>query len=297
MTAAAASSSPFEQAEFERAMFEQAMFEQAKFERAIAYGDGLFETLLVRDGSIPLWSWHRQRLEQSLPRLQLAVDLDALEQQCQAFAAHTFAEHAGQGIIKLILARAGGPRGYDYRAAISVTRHLAAYPVPRFPRAYLREGIKLHLCSQRLAQNPVLAGIKHLNRLEQVLAAGEFDRQQSAEGLLLDSTGAVIEGCMSNLFIVRNGVLVTPDLRHCGVAGVMRALLLQAIAPAMGIAVAIERLTLADVLAADECFIGNSVFGIWPARALGVSTLAAAGPVYHQCWQALVQLGYDALYA
>jgi 4-amino-4-deoxychorismate lyase len=117
-----------------------------------------------------------------------------------------------------------------------------------------------------MAHNPLLAGIKHLNRLEQVLARAEW-RDDFAEGLMCGAEGEIIEGTMSNVFLVRHGALVTPDLALCGVEGVMRSLVLDA-ARRLGHAVQVRRVTQDDLAQAEEVFLTNSLIGIWPVRSL-----------------------------
>ena len=110
-----------------------------------------------------------------------------------------------------------------------------------------------------------MAGLKHLNRLEQVLARAESSDPVYAEGLLLDQQQRVVDGVFSNIFIVKNQQLMTADLSRCGVAGVMRAELLTR-AQAAGVAVAVSDITLEQLLQADEVFTCNSLYGIWPVR-------------------------------
>lgn len=263
----------------------------AAFERAVAYGDGLFETLLVRDGEVPLWPYHRARLAEGLQRLQLPVGLAQVASECEAFFAQV-----RTGIVKLVVARSGGGRGYDARTAHAASRYLVAYPMPAYPASYIGQGIAVHVCRQRLAQQPGLAGLKHLNRLEQVMAASEWDRNKQPEGLMLDTTGAVIEGTMSNLFVVHDGVTSTPALNSCGVAGVMRSFCLDWLAQ-QGKATRVRRLTLSDVLSADECFLTNSVFGLWSVRQVGIAALPTGGPVTEACRAAIFARGYRQLYA
>jgi 4-amino-4-deoxychorismate lyase len=128
-------------------------------------------------------------------------------------------------------------------------------------------GVRLRLCDLRLAIQPRLAGVKHLNRLENVLAAAEWNDPEIAEGLLLDSESHVVEGTRSNLFLVSQGVLVTPKLSRCGVAGVQRGRVL-AWALQHGIALQVRDVTLEEVRQADELFLTNSLIGLWPVREL-----------------------------
>jgi 4-amino-4-deoxychorismate lyase len=136
-----------------------------------------------------------------------------------------------------------------------------AAPLPPHAQPGAPADVGARWCSLRLARQPRLAGIKHLNRLENVLARAEWDDPAIAEGLLCDDSGAVIGGVMSNLFWIRDGELFTPDLSECGVAGVARARLLRG-AARLGISAHIVRLPPAAILAADEIMISNSIIGV-----------------------------------
>jgi len=166
--------------------------------------------------------------------------------------------------------RAGGiedhrhPR-YRPPAPALPRRILSLHPWPDHPAHWPQQGVNVRLCDTPLGANPRLAGLKHLNRLEQVLARAEWDDPDIAEGLMLDAAGGLVEGTMSNLFLVQGGRLRTPALEQCGVAGVMRGHVL-ALAEQGGIACEVTALGLADLRSADELFVCNSVIGIWPVR-------------------------------
>lgn len=261
------------------------------WDRAIAYGDGLFETVAVFNAKVPLWLYHRQRLQTGCRRLQIACDIDALE--------HDFLQTVARNpdaLIKIIVARSGGKRGYDSRNAVGSAISLVCYPLPRYSDARRNPGIRLHLCRQRLSDNPGLAGLKHLNRMEQVSAASEWDRSIADEGLMLDASGAAVECTMSNIFAVNGNTLLTPRLDRCGVEGVMRAAIIQQFAPALSMSVHERRLTIASLLSADAVFVCNSVFGIWPVCAIGVSEVAQSPELIDRFWQQLADLGYKAPY-
>jgi 4-amino-4-deoxychorismate lyase len=118
------------------------------------------------------------------------------------------------------------------------------------------------------AENPSLAGIKHLNRLDNVLARAEWQDDSAAEGLMLNQAGNLIEATASNIFIVRNRELLTPELSRAGVAGVTRRIICEQLAPAMKLAIIETRLSIHDLEGADEVFICNSINGIWPVTRL-----------------------------
>ncbi|SEM70325.1 4-amino-4-deoxychorismate lyase [Pseudomonas sp. ok272] len=230
-------------------------------DRGLAYGDGLFETIAVKDGRPLLLERHLQRLALGCSRLAMVADPALIRAEVLAYAAAL-----GAGVLKLILTRGDSLRGYAADPAATVRRILQGSPAPSYPPAYGQTGIRLFPCATRLSSQPLLAGLKHLNRLEQVLARAEWQGVDYAEGLMLDLEGRVIEGVFSNVFVVRNGVLATADLSRCGVAGVMRAeLLFQA--SSLGISTEITDINLDQLQAADEVFVCNSVYGVWPVCA------------------------------
>jgi len=259
--------------------------------RAVAYGDGLFETILVLDGTAPLWNFHRARLQQSIQRLHIHCDISELEKSFLSLAT----QHANT-LIKIIVARSGGSRGYSARQSHDCAVELKTYPLPHYARTKITDGVRLHVCRQRLSHNTALAGIKHLNRLEQVIAASELCDDRADEGLMLDNSGAVTEGTSSNIFIVRDGMLETPRLDHCGVAGVMRAAIMQKLSKDISLPVQETRLTLANALSADAVFMCNSVFGVWPVKSIGVSAIQQDKKIIGKLWQPLTVLGYARLY-
>ncbi|HEX8591936.1 MAG TPA: aminodeoxychorismate lyase [Pseudomonas sp.] len=229
-------------------------------DRGLAYGDGLFETIAVKHGRPSLLERHLQRLAGGCARLGIAADLQQIQSELLAFAAQL-----GDGVMKLIVTRGDSQRGYAAAANSQPRRILQGGPVPLYPNTYAEQGVQLFACQARLAEQPLLAGLKHLNRLEQVVARSEWQDTEHAEGLMLDTSGRIIEGVYSNLFLVSGGVLLTADLTRCGVAGVMRAELLDQ-APRLGIGVKVCDLQTADLQHADEVFVCNSVYGIWPVR-------------------------------
>lgn len=231
--------------------------------RGMAYGDGLFETLPVIRGE-PLWlEEHLARLQCDALRLGMDVDEAALREEL-AIVMRAAPQYA---LLKIVLTRVAAGRGYAPPTR-ACDRLLQLFPSISPDRGHWRDGVRLMLCQQRLARQPALAGIKHLNRLEQVLAAGELRNPGVAEGLMLDVSGLVIEGTRSNVFLVKNACLVTPALEECGVAGIMRAKILEA-ASELGLSIRVGGVQLADLQRAEEVFICNSVFGIWPVTALG----------------------------
>ncbi len=227
-------------------------------DRGLQYGDGLFETIAVHHGKPRRLSRHLARLAEGAERLAISLPpTETIEKEASELCAGS--ERAA---LKIIVTRGEGGRGYACGARAAPTRILRLLPWPDRPDDLADLGVAVRMCHMRLCHNPALAGIKHLNRLEQVLARMEWG-DEYAEGLMCDRDGNVIEGTMSNLFAVTKGVLLTPDLSACGVAGVTRALVLEAAAK-LGIATSIEPITPNLLAGCDETFLTNSLIGIWP---------------------------------
>jgi len=228
--------------------------------RGLAYGDGLFETIAVRSGQPSLLDGHMARLALGCQRLAIDVDLALVRDEILRYASQL-----GDGVAKLILTRGDSQRGYAPVAGAASRRILQGGPLPSYPAEHAEHGVRLFPCQTRLGEQPLLAGLKHLNRLEQVLARAEWQGSEYAEGLMCDGQGRVVEGVYSNLFLVRGGVLLTADLSRCGVAGVMRSALLQQ-AKTLAIPVQVRDLPFNELERADEVFVCNSVYGVWPVR-------------------------------
>lgn len=225
------------------------------FDRGQAYGDALFETLRAHRGELPWWDAHWARLSGGAQRLGLALPDP---QQVRAEAADLLA--GGDAVLKLILSRGAGGRGYAPPARVEPVWTLSRHPLPPPAR---RGGLRLRWCELRLAEQPALAGLKHCNRLEQVLARAEWDDPEIDEGLLRNAADEVVCATAANVFVLHGQRWTTPPLERCGVAGVCRQHLI-------GLGGArIAPLTAADLQCADAVFLCNAVRGILPVARLG----------------------------
>jgi 4-amino-4-deoxychorismate lyase len=236
-------------------------------DRGFAYGDGVFETCRYQRGSIPLWPYHRERLLHSAERLQIPVDESLLMQYIDSLLAQAVLSGIQDAVVKIILTRGVGGRGYRLPDCVKPTYCVGVFPGSQLQTDHYSSGVMIRVCNIRLAQSPALAGMKHLNRLEHVLARAEW-QDAFAEGVLLDTQDRVIEATVSNLFIVKNNQLYTPDLSVVGVAGVMRRAIIEKLAPGLGVACHVVDMGLDFLHAADEIFLSNSVYGIWPVNQL-----------------------------
>ena len=208
-------------------------------------------------GRACLWQRHVRRLQAGCERLGIqSPDADTLRQEAASLVGLQ-----KKGVLKLILTRGDSERGYAVPDDIHPNRIMYFSDWPDALQARADAGVRLRFCNTRMGMNPSTAGIKHLNRLEQVLARKEWQDDSIIEGLMQDGQDKVVEGTMSNLFIEQEGKLLTPELSQSGVAGVVRGLVLE-IAEQMGEPVSQQRLTTDDLLQAHACYITNSLLGV-----------------------------------
>ena len=242
----------------------------AATDRGLHYGDGLFETIAIRSRRPCLWPRHLARLARGCDRLGIPMpDRDTLAAEVGTLLQEA---DAADGVLKLIVTRGSGPRGYAPPSVPHPTRILSFYP--GLPAA-LRDsapgangGVRLTLCATRLGDNARLAGIKHLNRLEQVLARAEWSDPEILDGIMCDARGRAVCATMSNIYVLDAAGIGTPPLTQCGVAGTVRSVVRDC-AAALGIPFKERRLGLSDLYAADGLMISNALLGLVPVRWLG----------------------------
>lgn len=244
-------------------------------DRGFQYGDGLFETIEIRDGHPVFLEHHLERLKSGCLRLYIPfpgaklLSIEAKE-LCRRWP-------TARAVLKIIVTRGSGGRGYRQPDVIQATRVLSLHPYPDYPEIYAEQGIAARFCDTRLGLNSTLAGIKHLNRLEQVMARAEWNDPGIQEGLMLDVNDHVIEGTMTNLFFTKNNNLYTASLDQSGVAGIIRSIVMT-ISADCGLSVIEHVFTKDELLSADEAFVCNSIIGIWPIRQIG-TTRFSVGPI------------------
>lgn len=226
-------------------------------DRGLAYGDGLFETLLVHEGRAVWWDAHWRRLRWGAERLRIALP----DEHVAAAEASDLIEGMTHGVLKCVLTRGAGGRGYAPPENAEPTLVISVHEAPAAGPA---NGLDVRWCDTRLALQPALAGIKHLNRLEQVMARMEWNDPAIHEGLMLDADDRVICATAGNVFARIGGRWLTPPVDRCGVAGVMREWLL---AHVDGAAEAV--LDRRAIETAEAVLICNSVRGLQPVRRIG----------------------------
>jgi 4-amino-4-deoxychorismate lyase len=259
----------------------------SSLDRGLLYGDGVFETIAVEHGRPRFWLRHLARLVAGCERLGIPQpEGSVLLEESLTLLAGT-----ERGVLKIIVTRGQGGRGYRPAADTFPTRIIQLHPWPDYPEICHGSGVRVRLCRQRLGHNPALAGIKHLNRLEQVLARGEWDDPGILEGLLLDEDEHPVEGTMSNLFIIRDRILMTPELVRCGVAGILRTVVME-MAASVPMPLQVRALELDDLWGADEVFLTNSLIGIWPVIAIEDHTYCK-GALTHRLQELLSDMPVD----
>ncbi len=243
----------------------------AASDRGLAFGDGVFRTLRVQGGRPLNWARHHERLAADCRLLRLAPpDSNLLLRELARVA-------PGEAVAKILVTRGAAGRGYAPPATTRATRVVMAFPPAAHPPERAEAGVRVRRCDLVLSEQPRLAGAKTLNRLENVLARAEWDDASIHEGLVCDAAGRLVEGTMSNVFVVRGGVVATPRLDRCGVAGAQRARVLALLAQ-YGVTCGESDIPYEGLAAADEVFLTNSVIGAWPVASLDARTWAP-GPV------------------
>jgi 4-amino-4-deoxychorismate lyase len=224
-------------------------------DRGLNYGDGAFETMRIRRRAVRFLDYHLERLADTCRRLEITAPNRArLHKEITEIAALR-----AEGVLKLIITRGIGMRGYRPSGRERCTRVVSLHPLSRAVAIPAR----VRLCAMRLGINETLAGLKTLNRLESVLARAEWTDSRIWEGLMRDTDDNIVCGTMSNLFMRRGSRLITPKVDRCGIAGVMRRWVLEQ-ASGLELTVTEGRLRWADLAEADEIFMTNAVVGIVP---------------------------------
>lgn len=256
-------------------------------DRGLAYGDGLFETIALRHGAPRFLPQHVARMRNGCRQLGITPPTEAeINGQVARLTAG-----CQQGSLKVIRTRGRGPRGYAPGLATQPTLVIGLAPDSHRRPRLSHPRWMLTVCSVPASVNAGLAGMKTLNRLDNVLARRECVRLGADEGLMLTPSGDVIGGTMSNVFIVTGGQLVTPWLGEAGIHGIMRGMALKA-ARRLGIVAREERINVGQVRGASEVFVTNSLIGMRPA-AFPETPPGPTGPVTRALAAELATLGVE----
>ncbi len=238
------------------------------FDRGFAYGDGVFRTMLMRNGLPVEWPLHYQKLVADCAAIGIVCpSAELLMSDFQQLFSLEDIEENRLGVAKIVITRGEGRRGYKPPAVTSPTRVVIKSAMPLFDKIYVERGVELRVCDLRLSHQPRLAGVKHLNRIENVMARMEWSNEAIFDGLLLDHDEHVIESTMCNVFIRVGRQLITPDLSQCGVAGVTRQRIF-GLANSLDLQVSAKKIKLNQLLEADEVLVCNSLIGVFQVTKL-----------------------------
>lgn len=238
-------------------------------DRAFAFGDGVFETLRLSAGAAPLWTLHRERLLTGCQRLYIPMTAAAADAALTQILRVCRQRHIAEATLKFTVSRGVAPRGYGIPPDTTPTLVWAVYP-----EAGAEPGpAHLCICTHRLADHPPLAGIKHLNRLDNVLLRLECERRGYRDGVVLNYAGQVIEAVASNIFVRIAGSWHTPPVDRCGIAGVTRRVLLEQVAAGAGPAITVSALDIAGLPHWEEAFLTSSISGIQPVEQIDAHRL------------------------
>ncbi|MFW5387270.1 aminodeoxychorismate lyase [Yersinia sp. 2542 StPb PI] len=230
-------------------------------DRSVQFGDGCFTTARVSHGRVVWLDKHILRLQQATERLLMpTVNWNALTKEMVEAANHT-----EDGVLKVIISRGSGGRGYSGTACQHPTRIISLSDYPAHYHSWRERGISLALSPVTLARSPLLAGVKHLNRLEQVLIRAHLEQTEADETLVLDTAGLLVECCAANLFWRKGDAIFTPDLSLSGVDGIMRQMIITCLA-GHGQQVAIVAQPLEALADADEIIVCNALMPLLPVN-------------------------------
>ncbi|WP_394494754.1 aminodeoxychorismate lyase [Shewanella sp. ENK2] len=226
-------------------------------DRGLAYGDGVFATMRVSNSQVMFIEAHLSRLNQACLRLGFQPPvLSDLQSRLQKHA-----QSLGEGCIKLLISRGVGGRGYTAPSNPTITEVISLHEIPKHYQGWQQQGISLSVSLVQLAKQPLLAGMKHLNRLEQVLIKQYELTAKADDWLILDTDNHVVETSMANIFLVKGNQVITPKLSDSGVAGVMREQVINTLLD-NHFAVMATKVTMDDIKNADHVFITNSLLGM-----------------------------------
>jgi len=230
-------------------------------DRVVQYGDGVFETIAIKKKLPEFWREHYQRLNKGCKLLKIKCPSELfLKKETSIFLKKIKKK---KFILKIIISRGEGGRGYSPPKKAKPTVILGAYNWPNYPKENFKKGVKIGICKTRISTQPHLSEIKHLNRLEQILARSEWQTKNISESIMLDFNQNVIEGTMSNIFGVKKNIFYTPSVKFSGIEGIMRNVILKLLKKNKE-KFKIKKIKLKEFLNFEEVFICNSIFGIWP---------------------------------
>jgi len=247
------------------------------FDHGFMYGDGIYETMRAYDGRIFLLKKHLSRLKRSADAIGLRLPIP-LNQINEALNESLNVNKLREAYVRLHVSRGPGEIGLDPALCVAPTMVIVAKPFHDYPSAYYEKGVRVSIVKTR--RNHPLAlppSIKGTNFLNNILAKIEAIKAGAYEGIMLNWKGQVAEGTISNIFMVKKGVLRTPHMATGILEGVTRDLVLR-LAKRKKIPVRESALLPRDLRSADECFITNTTMEIMPVTAIDAKKIGTGRP-------------------
>ncbi|MFT4654118.1 MAG: 4-amino-4-deoxychorismate lyase [Kangiellaceae bacterium] len=246
-------------------------------DRALNYGDGCFTTMYGESDAIFLFNEHFQRLARDCQKLSINVCLDTVKQWLLIGLGSMITKCHRAYAVKIIISRGVGGRGYELPEDANTSVIMSIFPSQPVDSKIAQSDnyhFSVKQANMSLSTQPLLAGIKHLNRLEQVLAKRELQQYECDDLILCDQAGILIEATAANIFYKKDGVWFTPELLNCGVSGVMREAILTFFKNE-GLAYKVVPALFCELINADSIFLCNAIKFLTP-----VSTLSVASNIY-----------------
>ncbi len=231
------------------------------------FGHGVFETMRIFKCDAPLLSYHVERLHKHSKKIHIQTDIQDLRERVTYFLSNIRPQNSQGGVLRLTVASGGSAGGYRINRASKPNCIISYRSLPTERKSRLSKGMKMRVCDYRLPSNPFLSGIKHLNRLDQILARSEWD-EQFDDGIMLDQYDSVVETTFGNIFFRSANGWVTPLIDECGIEGVMRSLIVKKIMPMMAESIEVRKVELHEIKDCSEWFVCNAVRGILPVSFL-----------------------------
>ena len=241
------------------------------YDRGVSYGDGFFETMKwrVSNDNLPkveFWNRHISRITKSCKVAKINIpDLTTLNNYKSKILKRAKKNNFKNGILKIIITRGSGGRGYRFEKNMQPTVIFLSFPYKPYPSSFYRNGIKLEICNNFLSKNFFLKGLKHLNRIDSVLLTDEIDNKGNFEGVVIDENDNVIEGMMSNIFFIKKKILYTPKINFFGIEGIMRQIILEKFSNLFD-QIIVEPINKRKLANFDNVFISNSIMGVIPVN-------------------------------
>ena len=243
-------------------------------DRGLSYGHGLFETMSWRhlreldSFGVEFWNRHLKRLSASSLKMKIKMpSKEILNNYKDKIIKKSINLGFNEGVLKIIITRGVGGRGYKYEKDIEPTIIFLSFPKVRIDESFFKKGVNLRFCKSPIFVNHQLSGIKHLNRIDSVMARSEWQNKEFFDGVLLDDSKNIIDGTMTNIFFSKNNILYTPDLKKSGINGIMRQVVIEKSKIFFNSVHEIQ-INKKNLKLYDEMFITNSIIKILPVKKL-----------------------------